>query len=458
MSKEELLRMLDLSGKEASPQDSCELAITSAESDKPKELASLTALELDEWGLRRGKEVLADSDRLQNLELEEEAIADFHGAAFEPDPQLQPDCVDPQRHQFIQQMLETPEYQALHTSTMLNEMASAIATAAFAEQFSTLREQDSGNKGELEREMDTLRAVGKALDQASTEVQEARETSLAMGIGAGSPGSNDPKAVAALYRRVRNNATLKRICELAGRYRRVAQSKQRRKTTHGLDDVVGVVLDGELGRLLPQELAKLAMPEFEDDTLRRLVERQLMCREHHATEPVGKGPIVVVVDESGSMRGEKVCTAKALALALAWIARQQRRWCALIAFSGSKEGRLLPLPPGRWNENALADWLEAFLGGGTTCDVPLVELPNRYWKELACPPGITDIVCITDAIVDVPEEVRENFLRWKVQIKARMISLIINGEPGDLQAVSDEVHKVHSLAVEEAAVERLLSI
>ena len=91
-----------------------------------------------------------------------------------------------------------------------------------------------------------------------------------MGIGAGSPGSNDPKAVAALYRRVRNNATLKRICELAGRYRRVAQSKQRRKTTHGLDDVVGVVLDGELGRLLPQELAKLAMPEFEDDTLAAL--------------------------------------------------------------------------------------------------------------------------------------------------------------------------------------------
>ena len=57
----------------------------------------------------------------------------------------------------------------------------------------------------------------------------------------------------ALFKRVRSDPTLRRICELAGRYRRVAQSRQRRKTTHGLDDVVGVVMDADLGRLLPQE-------------------------------------------------------------------------------------------------------------------------------------------------------------------------------------------------------------
>ena len=100
-------------------------------------------------------------------------------------------------------------------------------------------------------------------------------------------------------------------------------------------------------RLLPHELAKLAIPELELDTLRRLVERQTLCREHHATEPVGKGPIIVTVDESGSMQGEKVHTAKALALALAWIARQQGRWSALVAYSGDSGERLLALPPGR---------------------------------------------------------------------------------------------------------------
>jgi len=57
-------------------------------------------------------------------------------------------------------------------------------------------------------------------------------------------------------------------------------------------------------------------------------EHQALCREHHAVEPAGKGPVIAVVDESGSMQGAKAETAKALALALAWVARRQRRWWA----------------------------------------------------------------------------------------------------------------------------------
>ena len=80
----------------------------------------------------------------------------------------------------------------------------------------------------------------------------------------------------------------------------MAASRQRQKVAHGLDDVVGVEPGGDVGRLLPSELARLAVPELELDTLRRIVERQALCREHHAVEPVGKGPILVVVDESGA--------------------------------------------------------------------------------------------------------------------------------------------------------------
>ena len=171
-------------------------------------------------------------------------------------------------------------------------------------------------------------------------MEEAREAAAALGMGSGAPGSNDPKAIAALFKRVRSDPALRRVCELAGRYRRVAQSKQRQKVTHGTDDVVGVTLGGELSRLLPVELATLAVPELELDMLRRLVERQCMQREHRGVEPVAKGPIIVSVDESGSMQGDKAHTAKALALAMAWVARSQKRWCALVAYSGDSGERL----------------------------------------------------------------------------------------------------------------------
>ncbi len=472
MDRDELLRMLDLTGTDEpiTRADPLTHPPESGERRSPR-VTNPNALEIDDWALRRGADLLAEHATLARRCLGAYAMADFHTAAFAPEARLMPDCADRLRHKFLTQLLETPEYHALHATTMLQEAAAALAAVSYAEQFSNLCDEQEPKKpdgdamgpdsvsgaSESDEEIAVLRAVCKALTEASAEVSECMEVAAAAGLGPGGPGSNDPKAIAALFRRVRASPRLRRIAELAGRYRRVAQSRQRRKTTHGLDDVVGVEPGGDIGRLLPTELARLALPECELDTLRRLAERQTLCREYHATDPVGKGPILVTVDESGSMEGEKVHTAKALALALAWIARQQRRWCGLVAYSGDTGERLLPLPPGRWNEQALADWLEAFLGRGSTLDVPVRELP-RYYNELKAPRGDTDVIIITDAVCQIPLEDQEAFLVWKRAVRARVITLVIGSVPGDLTTISDEVHELPSLATSEVAVERVLSL
>lgn len=64
MSNDDLLRMLDLEGKEA-PQTKESLPITTAGGSKKAAPASPTALRLDDWGLRRGEDVLRESERLQ---------------------------------------------------------------------------------------------------------------------------------------------------------------------------------------------------------------------------------------------------------------------------------------------------------------------------------------------------------------------------------------------------------
>jgi uncharacterized protein with von Willebrand factor type A (vWA) domain len=229
------------------------------------------------------------------------------------------------------------------------------------------------------------------------------------------------------------------------------------KAVHGLDDVVGVEPGGDIGRLLPVELARLVLPELELDTLRRIAERQAACREHHAVEPVGKGPVIIALDESGSMEGAKIHTAKALALALAWVARQQRRWCALVAYSGDSGERLLPLPPGRWDESKLADWLSAFIGRGSDIDVPVREMPRMY-RELKAPAGVTDLVFVTDARCRLPADLRAAFSDWKRSVGARLVTLVIDNQAGDLALVSDEAHTVRSLDPDSDAVGRVLSL
>jgi len=473
MDPNDLLKLLDLNGKPR-PQDKS-LMITSSEAPPPEstEAKSLTALVLDEWGLRRGRDLIAESERLKKSCGDEYAAADFFGVAFDPDPQLTPSCTDCRRHEFLKQMLDTPEYHVLHTDTQLDDTAAGIAATHFAEQFSKLKKEDTeekprekgsasgsdsaGDAEELKRDMAALRAVGKAVAEAEKEVSELKESSAALGMGPGEPGSNDPQAIAALFKRVRRDPSLKKICDLAGRFRRVAQSKQRQKVTHGLDDVVGVEPGGDVGRLLPSELMKLMVPELELDTLRRIAESQALCREHHSVEPVGKGPILISVDESGSMEGVKAHTAKALALALAWVARQQRRWAGLIAYSGESGERLLALPPGRWDEGKLCDWLSEFIGRGSELDVPIEELPRMY-KEIGAPPGITDVVIVTDAKCRIPADLRERFLAWKRSAKVRVISLVISNTPGDLAHVSDEVHSVKTLDPASDAIGRVLSL
>ena len=58
----------------------------------------------------------------------------------------------------------------------------------------------------------------------------------------------------------------------------------------------------------------------------------------------------------------------------------------------------------------------------------------------------------------IPPDLQERFLAWKRHAKARLITLVIQSTPGDLTAISDEVHEVPSLSVTEAAVERVLSV
>ena len=355
---------------------------------------------MDAWGLRRGRDLVAESKRLRAAGADVFAAADSFAAAFDPDPRLRPGCADPRRHRFLAALLDTPDYRGLHAAARLDDTAAGIAAAHLAEQFAALAREEAAAGA-------ALRAVGRAVAEAGKEVAELHDAAGAFGLG---PGANDPQVVAALFRRVRADPALRRISEPAGRFRRIA-------------------------------------------------ERQALCREHHGVEPVGKGPVIVCLDESGSMAGEKIHTAKALALALAWVARQQRRSCALVAYSGDSGERLLPLPPGRWDEGRLADGLSAFLGRGSDIDVPVRELP-RMSAALKALPGVTDVVFVTDARCRLPAAVRDAFLAWKRAARARLVTLVVGSDPGDLAAVSDEIHVALALALapDADAVGRVLSL
>lgn len=451
---------------------------------KPPALPSPFALRMDLWGARRGRELaeaewntqvqtVADADgcetERQPPKHAAEILADAHAACFGLKPELAENPTDLTRAKWYASLLDNPDYHALHAQTAMNPVMSEIGSkqvadqwvAYYAELSEAERQQiESGGEESIASEMKRLRSCAKAVKDAAGDVAEAQ--SAAAGLGMGAAGEKlAGTALLKLFQQIRGDSELRRIIDLAGRYRRVAQSRQRQKKIHGRDDVVGVELSGDVARMLPSEMALLSVPEMELDVLRRIAERQVMSRQYRGIEPVAKGPIVICVDESGSMGGEPIANAKAIALSLAWVARYQRRWCAMVGFSGGTEGTRVVLPPDKWDQDALIEWLTHFYGGGTTLDVPVDQVPNHYWPEFVAQGlqrGKTDIVFITDAQVSCPDAMRDSFLAWKQRERVKAHGIIIGCDPGDLAVLCDECRVVDCLSVEEEAVTDLLGI
>src|SRR5206468_12335616 len=99
MDPNDLLKLLDLDGKEA-PSSVVPLSDVAPVPARPSS-TNPTALEVDAWGLRRGRDLIAESERLQRAGTDEFAAADFFAAAFDPDPRLQEACRDARRPQLV---------------------------------------------------------------------------------------------------------------------------------------------------------------------------------------------------------------------------------------------------------------------------------------------------------------------------------------------------------------------
>ena len=80
------------------------------------------------------------------------------------------------------------------------------------------------------------------------------------------------------------------------------------------------------------------------------------------------------------------------------------------------------------------------------------------YAEIGAPPGVTDLVMITDAKCRIPPELRKRFLAWRNATRVRAVGLVVGSPPGDLADVCDEIHQVAVLDSAGEAVGRVLSL
>lgn len=128
-----------------------------------------------------------------------------------------------------------------------------------------------------------------------------------------------------------------------------------------------------------------------------------MQYELSGTESLTKGPVIVLVDESGSMQGNgKQEWSKAVALALLTLATQQKRTCFLAGFDVSIRHEHL-FRPQTMTVDDVCQALTAACSGGTDFNVPL----RRALQVLHAEPAMNqaDIVIVTDGEATIDDDV-----------------------------------------------------
>jgi uncharacterized protein with von Willebrand factor type A (vWA) domain len=286
------------------------------------------------------------------------------------------------------------------------------------------------------------------------ELEDATEEAATWGDTIGTGQRTPPGQKLELGRRLAGNEKLKKLARMVGRMKFNALALRKKVFERSSEELLEVEQGDALHRLLPHELLSLHHPVLRKDFYRRFLDQELIQYSLRGVEEKGKGPMIVCLDGSSSMSGDKEIWSKAVTLTLLEIARKQRRLFRSICFSSADT----PLQTLDMNARdryeietkAVMDLAEYFPGGGTDFQKPL-DAALDCLRQSRFKKG--DIVFITDGECQVDPQWAENFRDEKERLGFSLFSVLIDMGPaslGTLKEFSDRITTIKQLTGEEA--------
>lgn len=242
--------------------------------------------------------------------------------------------------------------------------------------------------------------IARACKGARKEAEEVEDA--VRGLSAGSrPGTE--RALGApiheLAQLVQGDRRFRKVARIAGAMAESgALSARKRRRARGSEETVDLTTGGisDIAEALPLDLLGLVDADLAPLLERALIDDSLSVEFRTGTTQE-RGPIVCCVDESGSMEGPRIEWAKAVALALFFRARIERRPFAVIRFDvGTRT--VVHRRPQSADLAEVRAWADGFLSGGTCIDTAYTEA-LRVIAEI---PGYSkaDVVVISDGESD----------------------------------------------------------
>ncbi len=292
-------------------------------------------------------------------------------------------------------------------------------------------------------------AAKKAGEKAASASEIVRGFSLAAG---GDPARVDTSTARAAMEALRVNPNLRCLAELLGWAKKMVRGEWR-KSSYARTEMVGyAVHDLRPETMAPVEWAALLAGDttLTLDWLRRAADGGIRHRKFSGQEQPpkgdlrqGRGPLVLVRDESGSMEGAPHALAVALEWALIEIARRDRREFYSIPFSGVGQFQMWQAPsPGQPDPDELLAHLSHFYGGGTEPYAPIVKaLELIEGHQLRA-----DVLVITDAAFGAPpDEFMHRLAETRHRQPIHIVAVVIGGDTAQAESFADRIIRTDDL-------------
>lgn len=258
-----------------------------------------------------------------------------------------------------------------------------------------------------------------------------------------------------LQESIQNNDELESFFESASR---VAEEIQEKIVNYIPEEMSGIERSDSINRMLPQEALFLGHSKLKMLWHAKCYEQALLSYRVKGTEinktwanlseqqevqkprpRFDRGPMLIVIDTSGSMSGTPELVAKALTLQAAKTAHAEKRPCFLYAFGGKGEQLEYELKFDQKGLQQLLEFLGCSFGGGTdiaTVEFAIKKLETEQWKK-------ADVMIVSDGEWSASPYIH-NLVDKATHSGTRFHGIQVGGYGGGLKSLCQNIHNFKS--------------
>jgi len=414
----------------------------------------------------RGQKILDNLKKLASqAEVKLDLAIDVYYSLYLPWPLLEDlgrvGLTNIEHYETIKTALNDDEFKRLRHYTIADTFASAaIGTLFLINLFEELKSEEEQRgqmgmgkadgrpeeqpkeegEGEGRKSKDLRTAVKNALKNTVEHAETIKELQhFVQGYTAGVGHTLDLDEDIVKTLKLIKNTDIKNILKFLMKIPDIKSLIKKKKLPYQRGEIEGYAVGSDIERIIPTELAYPSIYLY-----MRMAENKLIL--YNKVLYLSMGPIYLLLDKSGSMDGNKILWAKATALALLMRCRSERR-PFYIRFFDSEPYKVMKIRIGAKPSDVLkvVEYIASIRnGGGTDISKSIITACNDIMKGGSR--DVSDIILVTDGEDRIAKSLVRKSLAYA---KARLISVMVMGDNGDLKELSYKYFKVVSLSKKE---------